>query len=77
MPLLIYERWRRGENLLMQWSLEALKALFASEAEGIRSLRNFGLRLTDKAVPIKALIIGYASGLSGDLPRAARIGKTQ
>ena len=67
-----YERWRRGENLLMQWSLDALKQLFASETDGLRSLRNFGLRLTDKAVPIKRLIIERASGLRGDLPDSAR-----
>ncbi len=67
-----YERWRRGENQLMQWSLDALKAMFASERNEIRSVRDFGLRVTDKIVPLKRLIIGHASGLSGDLPRAAR-----
>ena len=66
-----YERWRRGENLLMLKTLQALKVMFESRLPVVRSLRNMGLDLVDTATPVKHLIMRRASGLSGDLPLAA------
>ena len=70
-----YERWRRGENLLMMKTLQSFKALFASKLPAVRFLRNVGLDLVDVMTPVKHLIMRRASGLSGDLPLAARGGQ--
>jgi len=67
-----YERWRRGENLLMMKTLQAFKLLFASKLPMVRTLRNAGLDLMDMMTPVKNLVMRRASGLSGDLPLAAR-----
>lgn len=67
-----YERSRRGENLLMMRAMEGFKLLFGSEQATLRWARNLGLRLTDRAGPLKDLIMRRAMGLSGDLPALAR-----
>jgi len=70
-----YERWRRGENLLMLRTLQAFKALFESKMPVVRTLRNAGLDLVDMMTPVKNLVMRRASGLAGDLPLAARGGQ--
>lgn len=67
-----YERWRKGENLLMLGVLDGFKRLFGSPLAPLRWLRNTGLDLTDAAWPIKNAIARRAMGLAGDLPRLAR-----
>jgi 2-octaprenylphenol hydroxylase len=67
-----YERWRKGENLLMLGVMDGFKRLFGSSLPPVRWLRNFGLNLTDRAGPVKNLIARRAMGLEGDLPKLAR-----
>jgi 2-octaprenylphenol hydroxylase len=67
-----YERWRKGENLLMLGVMDGFKRLFGSSLPPLRWLRNLGLNLTDAAEPVKNLIARRAMGLEGDLPRLAR-----
>jgi 2-octaprenylphenol hydroxylase len=67
-----YERWRKGENLLMLGIMDGFKRVFGSTLPPVRLLRNLGLNLTDVATPVKNLITRRAMGLDGDLPRLAR-----
>ena len=67
-----YERWRKGQNVLMQGTMDAFKRLFGSELMPLRLARNLGLRLADGAVPVKIALARRAMGLSGDLPALAR-----
>jgi len=67
-----FERWRKGENLLMQTALDGLRALFAAPHPAARTLRGAGLAVVDRAGPLKSAIIRRACGLSGDLPALAR-----
>lgn len=67
-----YERWRKGENLLMLGLLDSCKRLFGSSLPVVRQLRNWGLQLTEGAVPLKNMLARRAMGLAGDLPRLAR-----
>lgn len=67
-----YERWRRGENRLMQQTLDGLYHLFRHEEAPVRWLRNIGLRLTDHSGTLKSLLIRHAMGRAGDLPAVAR-----
>jgi 2-octaprenylphenol hydroxylase len=72
LPLRRYERWRKGDNLLMLAAMESFHRLFGASALPVRKLRNWGLLLVDGAGPVKDLIMRHASGLAGDLPRLAR-----
>ncbi|MCB1820896.1 MAG: UbiH/UbiF/VisC/COQ6 family ubiquinone biosynthesis hydroxylase [Candidatus Competibacteraceae bacterium] len=67
-----YERWRKGDNLLMLGVMDGFKRLFGNALPPVRLLRNLGLGLTDAAGPLKNLIARRAMGLEGDLPRLAR-----
>ncbi len=67
-----YERWRKGENLLMLGVMDGFKRLFGSSLPPVRWLRNLGLNLTDAVEPVKNLIARRAMGLEGDLPKLAR-----
>ena len=67
-----YERWRKGDNLLMLGVMDGFKRLFGNPLLPVRLLRNVGLNLTDTVGPLKNLIARRAMGLEGDLPRLAR-----
>lgn len=67
-----YERWRRGDNLLMIAAMEGFKRLFAGSLPPLAWARNLGLEITDRLPPLKALFMRHALGLGGDLPRLAR-----
>jgi 2-octaprenylphenol hydroxylase len=66
-----YERWRKGENMLMLGVMDSFKRLFGSPLLPVRLLRNAGLDLTNAVGPVKNLIARRAMGLEGDLPRLA------
>ena len=53
--------------------MDGFKYLFAKHTTPLKWARNLGLSLTNSAVPLKQLIIQYAMGLKGDLPRLANI----
>ncbi len=67
-----YERWRRGHNTLMRGTMDGFKWLFGNPRPIVQLARGFGLRTTDRLMPVKRLIMRNASGLSGELPALAR-----
>jgi 2-octaprenylphenol hydroxylase len=67
-----YQRWRIGHNAVMRSALSGFNWLFRSSLGPLREARNLGLRVTNRLTPLKRLFMRYASGLSGDLPAAAR-----
>lgn len=67
-----YERWRKGDNLLMMAALDGFKQLFGAQSPPLRQLRNLGMNLFDHSDLIKNRIMYHAMGLRGDLPRIAR-----
>ncbi|MDH3526792.1 MAG: UbiH/UbiF/VisC/COQ6 family ubiquinone biosynthesis hydroxylase [Gammaproteobacteria bacterium] len=74
MPVLRrYERWRRGDNLLMMSAMDAFNLLFSNARPPLRWARNLGLSLMDAAGPAKDVLMRHAMGLEGDLPALARI----
>lgn len=66
-----YERWRKGENLLMQRSMDGFHLLFANRQPLLVGLRSLGLNLTDRLTPVKHAFMRRAMGLEGDLPALA------
>ncbi|MEM7283884.1 MAG: UbiH/UbiF/VisC/COQ6 family ubiquinone biosynthesis hydroxylase [Pseudomonadota bacterium] len=65
-----YERWRKGENLLVMSLLDGLKRLF--DAESLTTLRSRGLGWVAGVAPVKNQLVRQAMGLTGDLPAIAR-----
>jgi 2-octaprenylphenol hydroxylase len=68
-----YERWRRGDNMLMQQTMDVFHVLFRGHSAGMAALRSMGLNLVDRMAPAKGLFMQHAVGLGGDLPKLARM----
>jgi 2-octaprenylphenol hydroxylase len=68
-----YERWRKGENLLMLAALDGLNRLFSNPSPAVGAIRRAGLTLVNRAEPVKTLFMKRAMGLAGDLPRLALV----
>ena len=66
-----YQRWRQHQNRLMLRVLEGFKYGFESQQSYLVEARNIGLNLVNRLPFFKHMIMRYASGLSGDLPRIA------
>ena len=58
-----FERARKSENLFMQRSLEAIDTLFREEHQAVKKIRNFGVNMTNKALPLKLLFMRRALGV--------------
>lgn len=67
-----YERWRRGENTIMMYSMSGFKNLFSNEQPELSMIRNRGLNLVNSMPPLKNKFMRHAMGLEGDLPEIAR-----
>lgn len=57
-----YQRARKEETLLMQTTTDGLRRLFRADPPGLKSLRNFGLGLTNTLPFAKNLLVRYALG---------------
>ncbi len=66
-----YERWRKGENLLMYHAMNGIEKLFGTDQEFVSEVRGLGLRLTNAIGPLKSVFAHRAMGLSGDLSKFA------
>lgn len=62
-----YERARRGDNLLMEWSMEGLHQLFTRERLSWVRLRSLGLGLTDRVGLAKRFFMRRAVGSRAEL----------
>jgi 2-octaprenylphenol hydroxylase len=66
-----YERWRKGDNLAMMSSMDALNKTYSVSAEPFVNLRSAGMNLVNNTAPVKAFFNRYAMGLRDDLPKLA------
>src|SRR6202165_2677489 len=64
-----YQRWRRFDTMAMGLATNSLDLLFSNESTLLRTVRDIGLGLVDRAPPLKSLFIRQAAGLSGEVPR--------
>ncbi|CAM4036399.1 FAD-dependent oxidoreductase [Vibrio neonatus] len=58
-----YQKLRRTDNLLMQTAMDAFYLGFSNNIGPVKLLRNMGLKLADRAGPIKDQALKYALGL--------------
>ncbi|MEF2073405.1 ubiquinone biosynthesis hydroxylase [Consotaella aegiceratis] len=59
-----YQRWRRFDTFSMGATTDALNRLFSNESGMLRSVRDFGLSLVDRAPSLKSFFIAQASGIT-------------
>ncbi len=67
-----YERWRKGDNLLMMTSMDVINKTFAATALPLVSLRSTGMNLINSTPLVKGLFNDHAMGLRDDLPNLAK-----
>jgi 2-octaprenyl-6-methoxyphenol hydroxylase len=64
-----YQRWRRFDTMAMGLATNSLNLLFSNQSTLLRTLRDIGLGLVDRAPPLKGMFIRQAAGLAGEMPR--------
>src|ERR1700686_5147451 len=64
-----YQRWRRFDTMAMGLATNSLNLLFSNESTLLRTVRDIGLGLVDRAPPLKSMFIRQAAGLAGEVPR--------
>jgi 2-octaprenyl-6-methoxyphenol hydroxylase len=64
-----YQRWRRFDTMAMGFATNTLNFLFSNESTLLRTFRDIGLGLVDRAPPLKNMFIRQAAGLIGEVPR--------
>lgn len=69
-----YQRWRKGDNLLMLAAMRGFKELFGLNSSWIVQLRSQGLNITDHTHWLKHVFMRHAMGQQGDLPELAMLG---
>jgi 2-octaprenyl-6-methoxyphenol hydroxylase len=67
-----YARWRRFDILTMAFVTDSLNRLFATDAPPVRIVRDLGLGIVNRAMPVKRIFMRHAMGALGDLPRLIR-----
>jgi 2-octaprenylphenol hydroxylase len=67
-----YERWRRGDNLLMMAAMDGLNRLFSNAQPPLQWARNLGLALMNRAGPARRALMRHAMGFGADLPATAQ-----
>lgn len=67
-----YERWRKGDNLLMMSSMDIINKTFKTDALPLISARSAGMNMINKTAFVKAMFNDHAMGLRDDLPALAK-----
>jgi len=57
-----YQRARREETVLMQYTTHTIRRLFREKLPGLKPLRNIGLNVTNALPVVKNLLVRYALG---------------
>ena len=62
-----YERWRKGENQLMEFAIDAFNRVLAQGAGPVSALARRALVMTNRSALLKRFFIGHALGQPPDL----------
>jgi 2-octaprenyl-6-methoxyphenol hydroxylase len=71
-PLASYQRARRFDAAASGIGMDAMNRLFSNDIGPLRFFRDLGLRLVDRAPPLKNLLIAEAGGAGGGAPKLLR-----
>jgi 2-octaprenylphenol hydroxylase len=67
-----YERWRKGDNLIMMGSMDALNKAFGIQSREVAELRSKSMDWINQTGLLKNYFNRYAMGLRDDLPSLAK-----
>lgn len=67
-----YERWRKGDNIIMLLAMQFFKECFSTQSPLVVQARNIGLTMTNRLGFIKNYFMKIAMGESFDLPDLMR-----
>jgi 2-octaprenyl-6-methoxyphenol hydroxylase len=67
-----YQRWRRVDTVTLAAVTDGLNRLFSNSIGPVKLVRDIGLKLVDKAPPLKKMLMRHAMGVLGDLPRLVK-----
>lgn len=67
-----FERARRFDVAASGLGMDAINRLFSNDVAPLRFMRDFGLRLVDRAPALKRYFIEEAGGVRGAAPRLLR-----
>jgi len=71
-PLAAYQRQRRFDVAASGLGLDALNRLFSNDLAPLRFVRDLGLRVVDRAPPLKDMLIAEAGGAGSGAPKLLR-----
>lgn len=64
-----YQIWRRLDTVMVAAATDGINRLFSNDNPAIRSIRDIGLGMVDRAGGLKTVFMREAAGLSGQLPK--------
>ena len=64
-----YQSWRRLDTVMVAAATDGINRLFSNDNPALRSIRDMGLGMVDKAAVLKSAFMREAAGLSGQLPK--------
>jgi len=64
-----YQRWRRFDSAFSATVMDGLNRLFSNDSMPLRTVRDLGLGLVDRAPGLKRFLVREAAGATGDVPR--------
>jgi 2-octaprenyl-6-methoxyphenol hydroxylase len=67
-----YARWRRFDGAASAAAFGALNTLFSQDNALLRAVRDAGLGIVDRLPGLKRVLVGEASGLTGEVPKLLR-----
>lgn len=70
--LLRYQRWRHADAVLLAAVTDGLNRLFSNTIPPVKLVRDVGLAIVHRLLPLKRLLMRDAMGTIGDRPRLAR-----
>ncbi|MDH3742767.1 MAG: FAD-dependent monooxygenase, partial [Hyphomicrobiales bacterium] len=64
-----YQTWRRLDTVMVAAATDGINRLFSNDNPALRSIRDMGLGMVDRAGGLKTVFMREAAGLSGQLPK--------
>jgi len=68
-----YERWRKTETSTMMTAMDGFRYLFGNDFLPLKTVRNWGLNLSNQNAFFKRVVMSHAMGLTGNLPILSRL----
>jgi 2-octaprenylphenol hydroxylase len=70
-----YERWRKGDNMMMLAAMDGIKRLFSNNDRALGRVRSLGLSLVNALPPARKALVRRAMGMTGVLPELLAKGR--